>query len=57
MGHTAKMGCAACKASWDERGGEMGWPSSSAQNGWIRFVFFSNLFLMRKQFQKNLEIV
>jgi hypothetical protein len=36
-----------------------GWvePMGSAQSGRVGFVFFSNLFLMRKQFQKNLEIV
>jgi hypothetical protein len=39
------------------RGSERVGPSGSAQTERIVFLFFSNLFLMPKQFLKNLEIV
>jgi hypothetical protein len=52
MGHTAKMGCAACKASWAERGSEMGQAFGLGPERMDK-IFFSNLFLMQNNSRKS----
>jgi hypothetical protein len=51
MGHTAKMGCAACKASWAETGGEMGQAFGLGPERMDKIFFFEFIF-NAKQFQK-----
>jgi hypothetical protein len=56
MGHTSKMGCAACKASWAERGGEMGRAFGLGPERMDKIYIFFEFIFNAKQFPENLEL-